>query len=67
MGSGQDEKYIHIYLEVDGVALPEMEEGVTDEHAEEDDAFGDVKWVVLAWWSGLFRSDGLRGNEAAIV
>ena len=43
MGSGQDEKYIHIYLEVDGVALPEMEEGVTDEHAEEDDAFGDVK------------------------
>ena len=34
---------IYIYLEVDEVALPEMEEGVTDEHAEEDDAFVDEK------------------------
>ena len=27
---------IYIYLEVDEVALPEMEEGVTDEHAEDE-------------------------------
>lgn len=34
---------LNSFLEVDGVALPEMEEGVTDEHAEEDDEFVDVK------------------------